>query len=399
MSKEKKEDYYAVLGVSKSADEAEVRVSSEFQVSPRFSISDFSLFCSQIKKAFRKLALLYHPDKVQKKGADAKEVEAANAKFKSIAEAYEVLSDADKRAVYDKYGHQGLQNGPPEDAQSDPRFAHFFGGAGGGGGGGAGAAPRFHFTASRPEDIFAQFFGQGGFPQTDSDDDDAAHGMGGMPFGGMFGGGGMPGMSMGGMPGGMGMGMGGGRGARSSGKPKMVVSEVSCTLEELATGVLKKLKVTARAFDEQRQPIQRSSVIELDIKPGFQAGTKLTFNNRGDQLQPGGPAGDLQFVIAEKPHQWFKRQGADIIYEATVSLKAALTGCKITLKDLYGEEVTLTTDTPVQPGSERRIVGHGLPNRMAGGKKGDLVVRFTVRFPTSIPDDKVAALKNALTGL
>lgn len=167
MSKEKKEDYYAVLGVSKSADEAE------------------------IKKAFRKLALLYHPDKVQKKGADAKEVEAANAKFKSIAEAYEVLSDADKRAVYDKYGHQGLQNGPPEDAQSDPRFAHFFGGAGGGGGG-AGAAPRFHFTASRPEDIFAQFFGQGGFPQTDSDDDDAAHGMGGMPFGGMGGMGGMP---------------------------------------------------------------------------------------------------------------------------------------------------------------------------------------------------------------
>jgi DnaJ family protein B protein 4 len=394
MSKEKKEDYYAVLGVSKSADEAEVRVSRP-RVSPRFSIFRLFTFVLQIKKAFRKLALLYHPDKVQKKGADAKEVEAANAKFKSIAEAYEVLSDADKRAVYDKYGHQGLQNGPPDDAQSDPRFAHFFGGggagggAGGGGAGGAGA-PRFHFTASRPEDIFAQFFGQGGFPQTDSDDDDGAHGMGGMPFGGMFGGGGMPGM---------GMGMGGGRGARSSGKPKVVVSEVACTLEELATGVLKKLKVTARAFDESRQPIQRSSVIELDIKPGFQAGTKLTFNNRGDQLQPGGPAGDLQFVIAEKPHQWFKRQGADIVYEATVSLKAALTGCKITLKDLYGEEVTLTTDTPVQPGSERRIVGHGLPNRKAGGKKGDLVVRFTVRFPTSIPDDKLAALKTALTGL
>jgi DnaJ family protein B protein 4 len=212
--------------------------------------------------------------------------------------------------------------------------------------------------------------------------------MGGM--GGMGGGGGMPGMH--GMHGG---GMGGGR-AR---KPRTAVSEVPCTLEELALGTTKKLKVTSTVFGDNGQPTKRSSPVELEIKPGYHAGTKLTFNGIGDQAQPGAPAGDIQFVIAERPHSYFKRQGADVVYEATISLRAALTGVKISMKDLYGEEVTLTTDTPVQPGDERRIAGHGMPDRKRGGKKGDLVIKFNVRFPTSIPADKVAAIKQALTGV
>lgn len=143
-------------------------------------------------------------------------------------------------------------------------------------------------------------------------------------------------------------------------------------------------------------------------------------------------------MVAEKPHPWFKREVADLVYEATVSLKAALTGCKVTLKDLQGEEVSLTTNTPVQTGSERRIKyvcyccfvfgvvlkafvmralrifqnliffrvshspshrGHGMPDRKRGGQRGDIIVRFKVRMPTSIPADRLSALKEALAGL
>ena len=135
------------------------------------------------------------------------------------------------------------------------------------------------------------------------------------------------------------------------------------------------------------------------MQPGYKAGTKMTFHGRGDQAGPGGEAGDVQIVLAEKPHAWFKREDANIVYTATVSLRAALTGCKITLKDLYGEEVTLETDTPVGPGQERRIAGHGMPDRKRGGAKGDLIVRFNVRFPTKLPAEKVQEIKDALKGV
>ena len=103
-------DYYDILGVSKSADDA------------------------AIKKAYRKLALKWHPDK----NPDNKE--EAEAKFKEVSEAYDVLSDKDKKSVYDRYGKDGLR--------------------GGGAGGGTGGAPNFHFEFHSPEDIFKQFFGE-----------------------------------------------------------------------------------------------------------------------------------------------------------------------------------------------------------------------------------------------
>eukprot|EP00050_Salpingoeca_kvevrii_P017845 m.68739 g.68739 ORF g.68739 m.68739 type:complete len:306 (+) comp7762_c0_seq3:130-1047(+) len=132
-------DYYKDLGVSKDADD------------------------NAIKKAYRKMAMKWHPDK----NPDNKE--QAEAKFKDISEAYEVLSDKQKRTIYDQYGEEGLKGG-----------AGGFGGGGGGPGGMGGA--QFHFSAHDPRDIFAQFFGGGG--------GEAFGGMGGMggPFGGGMGG-------------------------------------------------------------------------------------------------------------------------------------------------------------------------------------------------------------------
>jgi len=356
-----KRDYYEVLGVAKDATDA------------------------QIKKAYRVLALKHHPDK----NPDNKE--EASKKFQEVSEAFEVLSDKDKRALYDQYGHAGLEGGPPPDAANDPRFAQFFQQFGGGGGGG-GAGPRggrggnFHFHASNPEDIFAQFFGGARSPFDVGGDD-----MGG--FGGMggMGGGGHPFMNMGGAS------MGGGR--RRGRKPPMVQHTVACTLEEFAKGTQKKLKITSRQFDANGQRREVASLIEVDVKPGYHAGTKMTFHGKGDQSAPGGPAGDVQIILSEKPHAWFKREGANVVYTANVSLRAALVGCKITIKDLYGEDVTVSTDTPVSPGSERRVSGHGMPDRKRGGARGDLIVRFNVKFPTKIPEDKLQAVKDALKGL
>mmetsp|Transcript_17133 Transcript_17133/g.29721 ORF Transcript_17133/g.29721 Transcript_17133/m.29721 type:complete len:347 (+) Transcript_17133:19-1059(+) len=343
-----KEDYYKILGVSKSAND------------------------SEIKKAYRKLAMKWHPDK------NPDNQEEANKKFKAISEAFEVLSDEKKRKIYDKFGHQGLERGVPEGAAEQPDFANMFGGGNG--------AQSFRFHASDPNDIFAQFFG------------------GGSPFGGMggfssrgsstsgFGGG----QGFGGFPGGF-QQQGFGGQPRST-KPPLTRVTVPFTLEEYATGTTKNLKITVKQYEGDRR-VEHATPLELKVLPGYKPGTKLTFANRGNQNTPGGERGDIQFTLSEKPHKWFKREDSNIVYEAEISLKAALTGCTIKLKDLFGEEVSISTEgTVIQTGTEKRVAGHGMPNRKTGGT-GDLIIRFKVRFPRSIPDDRKEALKRALDGL
>jgi DnaJ family protein B protein 4 len=196
----------------------------------------------QLKSAYKKLALKWHPDRNPDKQDEASK------KFKEVSEAYEVLSDKDKRQIYDVYGEDGLKGGPPPSsaggAGGNP-FASFGGGAPGG----------FNFSASDPNDIFASLFSQmgggGGMP--------GMSGMGGMPGGG----GGRRGFSsFGGMPGGMNMGMDmdgddgfsgftSGAGRRSAPQsprpqPSEINKPLALTLEELYTGVTKRLKLTRK---------------------------------------------------------------------------------------------------------------------------------------------------------
>jgi len=314
-------DYYKILGVSKSAS------------------------ADEIKKAYRKLALKWHPDRVP---ADKKD--EAQAKFQEIGAAFDTLSDPEKKRIYDQVGEEGL-NG----AGSMPEgFAEQFKSGGGGGGAGGAGGPRFHFQTSsggmpggmgggaqafhfsNADDIFKNFFGtsdpfaaSGGSSANGSDDENGFGG--GFPFmGGMSGRGGMGGMpgmgGMGGMPGMMGgggssRGMGGASPfmAQAAPSPKQkapaVQHDLAVSLEDLYRGnVTKKMRITAKKVDASGRVVPTSTDKEITIKAGWKDGTKITFEREGDQT-PGVVPADVVFVIKTKPHDRFTREGDDLHYE------------------------------------------------------------------------------------
>lgn len=276
-------DYYKILGINKGASEDE------------------------IKKGYRKMALKYHPDKNKSPGAEEK--------FKEIAEAYDVLSDKNKREIYDKYGEEGLKNGPPPESG-------FQGSAPGGG--------NFHYEfQGNPRDTFRMFFG-GDDPFASFFSGGGGGGDGGDGFGG-------PGLSrmfhFGGHPGQEEMDvddegyghfgdghMGGGRPQRKR-QDSAVVRELPVSLEDIYKGATKKLKITHRVLNiDGRSTRTEDKILTIDIKPGCEAGTKITFPKEGDQTPNNIPA-DVVFVIKDKPHSVFTREGSDIRYKAKISLK------------------------------------------------------------------------------
>ncbi|KAK5816429.1 hypothetical protein F5H01DRAFT_292135, partial [Linnemannia elongata] len=357
-------DYYGLLGVSKDADD------------------------NQIKKAYRKLALKYHPDK-----NSAKE---AQKKFHDISEAYEVLSDKNKRAVYDQYGEEGLKGGGPP-----PPGAGGFGGFPGGGGGGGG--PSFTFSTGgggsggfRPtdaEDIFRQFFAS--FGGGGGGGGGGMHGMGMEEDDDMGGGGGFGGR--GGMP-------GGGRRARPAQpqaepeKPPALERTLAVSLEDLAKGVTKRLKVT-RKVTNPASGRTSDKILTIDVKPGWKAGTKIRFPREGDEY-PNGTIQDIVFTLEEKPHPVFTRKGDDLVMTLELTLLEALTGgfSKI-VKTLDGRSLPVSASSSriIQPGQEERFPGEGMPISKKPGQKGDLIVKFAVKFPTNLTAAQKAELKKILS--
>ena len=356
-------DYYQILGVGRNATDDE------------------------IKKAYRRLALKWHPDR------NRDNVQYATERFKEVGEAYDVLSDPQKKEIYDTYGEEGLKGGAP------PPGAGGAGGAGGFPSGFAGAFPggggrTFVFTG-RPgaggaggfgnfrdaNDIFRQFFGAGfdvNGMGASSDEDEM--GDGGNPFasfmrGGMPGGAGMRGMR--GMRGGAGMPR-----RKMHREPQPTVSDLMCTLEELYRGCTKKLRITRHVFDATGVAHEESKVLAVDVRPGWKDGTKITFEHEGDQEAPDEPPADVVFVVKQKPHPMYQREGSDLVCTVPVNLSQALCGLKISLPHLDGSEVTVNTaGTVIYPGYEKRVVGRGMPISKAPGSFGDLVVRFQVSFP------------------
>ncbi|KAJ3100285.1 hypothetical protein HDU97_002376 [Phlyctochytrium planicorne] len=377
-----KTSYYDILGVPKNASE------------------------DDLKKAYKKLALKWHPDR----NLDKKEV--AEKKFKELAEAYEVLSDPNKRQVYDTYGEEGLKGVP----------------GGGGGAGGPGGFPGFGaggfpggttftftsggpggfgsggFMPSSPEDIFARFFGGkspfgSDFMDMDMDDDGRSSPKrtraGGMP-------GGFPGgfHDFGGFGGGMG-GMGGMGGAGPSPRSQTIKRPLPVTLEDLYTGCTKKLKIKKKLIDSQTGvAVPTEKVLEVNIKPGWKAGTKITYPGEGDEI-PGsnGKAQDIEFVIEEKPHSRFKRDGDNLRLEVEIGLVEALTGFVRRVETLDGRALEVkggSGNSVIKPGEEMVIRGEGMPISKIPGKKGDLVVTFKVRFPASLSEVQKANVKKVL---
>ncbi|XP_070992368.1 dnaJ homolog subfamily B member 5-like [Oncorhynchus clarkii lewisi] len=352
-------DYYKMLGIPKGSNEEE------------------------IKKAYRRMALKFHPDK----NTDAN----AEDKFKEIAEAYEVLSDPKKRVIYDQLGEEGLkaggssgQSGVPGGSyhytfHGDPHatFASFFGG-------------------SNPFDMF---FGphrnhhnrSNGFHskvhnhhndhdmETDLDEDD--------PF---------TSFTHFGFPGGVNgfPGNGGGRrrgvkserlaGSRRQQDPP-VIHELKVSLEEIFHGCTKRMKITRRRLNpDGRSSRTEDKILNIVIKRGWKEGTKITFPKEGDETPENIPA-DIAFVLKDKGHAHFRRDSSNIIYTCNISLKEALCGCTVNIPTLDNRVIPLPCHDVLKPGTVKRLRGEGLPLPKSPTQRGDLIVEFTVRFPDRIP--------------
>lgn len=356
-----KRDYYEILGVDKGADEA------------------------TIKKAYRKVAMQYHPDR---NPGD----KAAEEKFKEAAEAYEVLSDPDKKARYDRYGHAGVDG--------------MNGGRGGFSGGGM-----------TMEDIFAHFgdiFGDSG-----------------SPFESFFGG--QTGRS------------------RTGQKGTNLRIKVALTLEEIDSGVTKKIKVKKQVscktcggtgakdkgsmntcgtchgsgyvrqvkstFLGQMQTTVvcpkcngsgtvvtascntcrgegrtlEEELIEIEIPAGVQDGMQLSMRGKGNAGQNGGPAGDLLISIEEKPHEHFVREGQNIIYDLFLNFADAALGTTVEVPSLGGK-VKIKIPAGTQAGKIFRLKGKGLPSVQAYGK-GDQLIHVNIWTPKKLDDAEVAMLE------
>lgn len=333
-----KRDYYEVLGVDRNAGEAD------------------------IKKAYRKMALKYHPDK-NPGDKDAEE------KFKEAAEAYEVLSDSGKRARYDQFGHAGM------------------GGAGGFGGG------------MNMDDIFSQF---------------------GDIFGGAFGG-----------------SFGGARGGQRVTRGTNLRVKMKLTLEEIAEGVRKKIKVNklvnaegvtykdcttcngtgritrvAQTFlgamqtqstcnvcqgagkmidkkpaDADSQGLKRQEeVIEIDIPAGVEEGMQLSVTGKGNAGPFNGIPGDLIVVIEEQEHEELRREGDHLHYEAFVNFVDAVLGESIEVPTIRGK-VKIRVEPGTQSGRVLRLKGKGLPV-LQGYGHGDLFVHINVWTPKKVSKEE-----------
>lgn len=342
-----KKDYYEILGVAKDASE------------------------SDIKKAYRKLALKYHPDR-NPNDATAEE------KFKELGEAYEILSNEEKRAAYDRYGHSAFENG----------------GMGGGGGGG--------FSGADPMDIFAQMFGgMGGFAEA----------------------------------------FGGGRAQRRSNKRpgSDLRYDLDITLEEAAAGCTKQLEIERlvscktcngsgsknggnsfktcptcqgrgvitqqSGFFVQQSTcpachgsgeiisdpcsscrgegrVREDSHITMRIPAGVNTGDKLRSSQNGDVGVHGGATGDLYVFIEVKPHDIFSRDGSDISCTVPVPLGTAIAGGKLTVPSLNGPE-TIKIPEGTQPGMIFRLKGKGI-KALRTDAVGDLLVEIDVEIPSNL---------------
>lgn len=355
-----KRDYYEVLGAERGATQDE------------------------LKKAYRKLAVKYHPDK---NPGD----KAAEDKFKELGEAYDVLSDEQKRAAYDRHGHAAFQAG-----------------GGGGGGGGRGG---FH----DPFDIFREVFGGGG-------------GGGGI-FEEFFGGSGRP------------------RGGSGAMRGSDLRYDLEITLEEAARGVEKQVEleraqpcekcngtgsskpggvkscptcggagqvITTRGFFQVQQPcpdcsgtgqiisnpcpdcrgqgrVEKTGRIKLRIPAGITENARLRSSGNGEAGFRGGPAGDLYVVIHVKRHEVFEREDDDLFCEVPISFSKATLGGEVMVPTLDGK-AALKIPSGTQSATVFRLRGKGMP-RLNSTSKGDLMVRVQVEVPTNLNAEQKEKLK------
>ena len=197
-------------------------------------------------------------------------------------------------------------------------------------------------------------------------------------------------------------GGGGGGGMPRRGPPPAQKIEVplNCTLEELYSGTTKKRKVTRRIVDAaSNKSMSVEETLVLPIKPGYKDGTKIVFEGKGDEL-PGRPPQDVVFVIRQIPHTQFIRQGDDLIAKMMIPLHKALTaGTTVDVPSLDGRVLRVPLREVVYPGYERVVKNEGMPISKAPGQKGNLRIKFDVRFPNrQLSGEEAANLERSLAG-
>ena len=347
-----KRDAYEVLGVGRSADETEV------------------------KKAFRKLARELHPD-VNNHDPQAEE------KFKEAAEAYEILSDADKRQVYDRYGHDGLKRGgqsPNFDGfgSISDLFDAFFGGGGGGGGfGGFGAsAPRNGGDAAVEVEIdLGQAAAGAAIDVTYEvvDRCERCHGNGAEP--------GTPIKTC---------ARCGGNGilqAVSRTPFGQVARTVSC---DVCGGDGKVAERSCTRCNGRGREVLTHAV-SIDVPAGIATGQRIRVAGRGHAGESGASSGDLYVNVTVREHERFLRDGNDLVTVLDVPAPLAALGCKLEVPTLEGaEDVHVRPGT--QPGETIELRGRGMPLLRRPGRRGDLRVVVNVVIPRQLSEEQRSLL-------
>lgn len=136
-------------------------------------------------------------------------------------------------------------------------------------------------------------------------------------------------------------------------------------------------------------------ILTIEIKPGWKKGTKITFPKKGNE-QPNVIPADIVFIIDEKPHSQFKRDGNDLIMTQKISLLEALTGYTVHLTTLDGRSLTIPINNIIHPDYEEVVRGEGMPIPKDPSRKGNLRIKFNIKFPTRLTSDQKAGLKKLL---
>lgn len=344
-----KRDYYEVLGVAKDAPDKE------------------------IKKAYRKLAMQFHPDR----NPGDKEAEAS---FKEAAEAYEVLSDADKRSTYDRFGHSGLKGqGYQGFSGSDDIFSAFgdmfgdlFGFGGGGGRQRARSGPR------RGSDLrydLALGFDEAAFGTKQEievlreEPCETCNGTGG---------------KAGTEP----------SSCRTCGGRGEVIQQ-QAFLQIRTT--CPRCRGRGQMYEEQCAPCSgrgrtgKKRKLNVNVPRGVADGMQLRLNGEGEPGSKGGPPGDLYVVLRVRPHEFFERHGDDVACRVEVSFPQAALGAEIEVPTLEGAAM-VTVPGGTQTGDILKLRGQGVPN-VRTGSRGDQLMEVFVKTPTKLTDREVELIE------
>lgn len=178
-------------------------------------------------------------------------------------------------------------------------------------------------------------------------------------------------------------------------KAPAVSNKLLCSLEELYKGSTRKMKISRSVPDASGRIVPAEEILTIDIKPGWKKGTKITFAEKGNG-QLGVTPGDLVFVIEDKPHMTYKRDGNDLIVSKKISLVEALTGCSFSLLALDGRTLSVSISDVITPGYEKVIPKEGMPVAKESGRKGNLRIKFDVVFPTRLSSEQKSGVKKLL---